>query len=489
MGVYGHAIFYIVIYLPFYFIFSLIQKLYWLCNGMSDIISQIDEGLLYERSAHVFDIRCKLRKEPFHLLSRRNFIATHRSFEHPNYVLSHNVSLLVLQMDYALFVEVPHNYDIFDCHQSPFIHNGQFSESIRIITMPITSLIRCAADLGDPKCKVVWLHSTGRCGSTAMSIVFDSIPNCTTLSEPMCLFTARNEASMIYNTKTYRKYVTSDTYRNMVVATTRMMCKPNQHNSDILFIKNQTMSGVFDVPILEKEFPDHYQLYLYRDCLNTVQSHIRSLNQHFFLDIILKLRSNACLRYLIRTPAILLRSLAAPDTIDSNAWLKESKNQLAMTGFGLLVIQWACYCHHYSQLVTDNKSKVRAIRYEDVVGSKHATLTMLFDFCEISLDYVDSAKKSLEKDSQEGTVLSQNAIGHFKKVAITDELRAEANTYLSSFKLSVLGKPVYLPNVLSPTVAQRSHKSKGHPAAVGAGGDPGADNSASNGYITITLPA
>ena len=484
------ALFYIFIYLPIYFIFTLVQKLYWLCNGMSDIIDQIEAGQLYERSAHVYDIQWKVKKEPFQLLSKWNFIATHRSFEHPNYVLNYNVSLLAVEYDRALFVEVPHNYDIFDCRKSPFIHIGQFAESVRIITMPLSSFIRCADELGDPKSKVIWLHSTGRCGSTAMSQVFEAIPNCTTVSEPMCIFTYRNDAAAKNNTKKFRLVLKSDLYKNILRATTRMMAKPNEHNPDILFIKNFTLSGVHEVPELERLFPEQIHLFLYRDCLNTVQSYLKSLNSHFWMALVMKLRANACLRYTIRSPKLLFKALSSPDVIDMNQWLLDQGNMQGMTAFGLLVIQWAGYCHHYSHLVTTTDTKVRAIRYEDIVEHKDETLTLLLRFCGISDENVERAKKSLESDSQAGTCLSMSTLGKFKKTHITDELQSEANFYLKGFKLSALGQPTYLPKVLSPSIpaaAAGPETGDGLHISSGSGQRSVSNLSNGNGHISIQI--
>ena len=479
MGVYKDGLFYLLLYLPFYWLFSLLQRLYWICNGMHNIVTEIEDGQLYERSAQVFDIRYKVKKEPFQVLSRRNFIATHRMFEHPNYVLSYNISLLAVEMDQAIFVEVPVTYDIFDCRKSPFVHLGQFKEAVRIITMPISSLIRCAEELGDPKMKIIWLHSTGRCGSTAMSQVFEAIPNCTTLSEPMCLFVARNEAAARYSTKQYRKWLNSKRYNNMCQAAVRLMAKPNEHNPDILFIKNFTLSGLMEVEGIEKCFPTHINLFLYRDCLETVQSYLRSLNNHFFLNVVMKLRGSTFTRYIIRSPKLLIKSLAAPDALDLHPWMTDPDNHLSMTSFGLVVIQWCCFLSHYKYLVSRKGSLLGAIRYEDIVDQRHATLTKLFQFCEVPLEYVELAKKSLETDSQEGTVLSKSSLEKFKKVHVTDSLRDEANMYLKACSLSPLGQPTYLPNALSPNVGTDNSSES----------ITGLHSAPLNTHISISMPA
>lgn len=491
MGVNGKACFYIFIYLPIYFIFKFFQRLYWFCNGMSDIVDQIEAGQLYERSAHVFDIQWKVKKEAFHLLSKRNFIATHRSFEHPNYVLNYNVSLLAVELDQALFVEVPHGYDIFDCRKSPFIHIGQFKESVRIITMPLSAFFRCAEELGDPKSKVIWLHSTGRCGSTAMSQVFEAIPNCTTVSEPMCMFTYRNEGGVVYNTKKYRQLLNSETYENVVKATARMMAKPNEHNPDILFIKNFTLSGVIEVPLLEQMFPNDSHLFLYRDCLDTVQSYLKSLNSHFWMALVMKLRANACLRYTIRSPKLLFKALSPPEIIDMNQWLNDTNTQLDMSAFGLLVIQWSSCCQYYTHLVNTTPTQMKAIRYEDIVEHKDATLHLLFEFCGISLDYMELAKKSLEADSQAGTCLSMTTLNQFKKTHITDELINEGNFYLKGFQLPPLTVPTYLPRVLSPSIPSQGGAGD-HPLShiedgLGIHSNLSNGNGHGNGHISIQV--
>lgn len=459
MGVRSTGLFYIFIYLPIYYLFTLLQRIYWFCNGMSDIVYQINAGQLYERSAQVFDIQWKVKKEEFQLLNRKNFIATHHSFEHPNFVLSNSVSLLCIHDDGAIFVEVPSSYNIFDCRQSPFVHLGQFDNAFRIITLPLSSLIQLGEDIGDPRMRVIWLHSTGRCGSTAVGQVFEVVPRCITLSEPMCLFTFKQKAGLVKSEKKYRQFLRSELHQNVIKAGVRLMAKPNDHDPEILFIKNFTLSGVNDLPYLERMFPDHTHLFLYRDCLPTVQSYLRSLNSHFWMSFLLSLRRNACLRFIIRSPSIFIRTLVAPEVLDKHQWLRDSSLQLEMTDFGLLVIQWGCLCDMYVQLREQGRSKVRAIRYEDIVRNKDQTLSLLFDFCGISSSYIDAAKKSLETDSQEGTLLSRSTLGKAKKKHVTESLHSEANFYLKAFKLGSLNEPMFLPGVLSPNVQSPANNS------------------------------
>ena len=450
MGVWSRALFYIFIYLPVYFIFTLIQRFYWICNGMYDIVNQIENGQLYERSAQVFDIRWKLKKEDFQTLSRWNWIGTHASFEHPSFVLRHDVSLICCQLDMAVFVQTPPEYDIFDCRQSPFIHLGQFDQAYRIVTLPIASLIRLGNELGDPKAKVIWLHSTGRCGSTALGQVFEVIPNCITISEPMPIFTLRLGATEAYGDADYRAYLKDPIYLEAMRAIMRLLAKPNQHKPETILIKNFTLSGVNELPEMEKLIPNQVHLFLYRDCLATVKSYLKSLNSHFWMGLVMSLRSNAALRYVIRSPHLLLKSLSHPEVIDGNQWLDDSALQLRMSAFGLLVMQWATLCDYYNRVRVTGRSSVRAIRYEDIVENKIQTLRLLFQYCGISEEYLELAKKSLETDSQIGTVLAKSNLAKHKQNDITSEMMNEANFYLRGFNLPPLNQPVYLPGVISP---------------------------------------
>ena len=72
----------------------------------------------------------------------------------------------------------------FDSKHGPFFYNVQYKKCTELIIVPIHFFVRLA-DSGKPLGpKIVLLSSTGRCGSTLLTQMFEAIPGTITISEP-----------------------------------------------------------------------------------------------------------------------------------------------------------------------------------------------------------------------------------------------------------------------------------------------------------------
>jgi hypothetical protein len=65
-----------------------------------------------------------------------------------------------------------------------------------------------------------------------------------------------------------------------------------------------------------------------------------------------------------------------------------------------------------------------AIRYEDMKAAPHETLEKIFEYCDLPMTSIDSVYQVLERDSQAGSGISQEALSH-KKSGLTDAQRAD----------------------------------------------------------------
>lgn len=80
----------------------------------------------------------------------------------------------------VVLVELPEEVDLAS---APFIYEAQYRQARRVHTVKIESFIALAAKLRPPT-RAMFLHSTGRCGSTLLTRALGGIAGVTTFSEP-----------------------------------------------------------------------------------------------------------------------------------------------------------------------------------------------------------------------------------------------------------------------------------------------------------------
>ena len=80
----------------------------------------------------------------------------------------------------VVLVELPEEADLASV---PFVYEAQYRQARRVHAMKIESFIALAAGFPPPT-RALFLHSTGRCGSTLLTRALGEIAGVTTLSEP-----------------------------------------------------------------------------------------------------------------------------------------------------------------------------------------------------------------------------------------------------------------------------------------------------------------
>ena len=118
---------------------------------------------------------------------RRHFISTHDGLVHPDFALQTHDTLMTVTDKEAIFCVFNKHVNVFNTRKHPFLFNTLFMEAKYLPVMPITSFIKLAEAQGDPKSQVIWIHHTGRCGSTAIAQAFIALPDTVALSAPHCL--------------------------------------------------------------------------------------------------------------------------------------------------------------------------------------------------------------------------------------------------------------------------------------------------------------
>jgi len=67
---------------------------------------------------------------------------------------------------------------------APFFYQAQYENAVRILTLPFDVMIGLAQSVALPDTQLLFIHSTGRCGSTLAGGLLAQVPGVTNLSEP-----------------------------------------------------------------------------------------------------------------------------------------------------------------------------------------------------------------------------------------------------------------------------------------------------------------
>ena len=120
--------------------------------------------------------------------------------------------------------------------------------------------------------------------------------------------------------------------------------------------------------------------------------------------------------------------------------------------FGVLL--WAVSARTYLDYRAkheEERSSVRALRYEDLIGRPMDACREVLEFCGLPLSLADKAVKGLELDSQRNSNLAKSIVGGIKEPELTDKVRESANVLLRRFGLPDVGTEVILDGSLVAT--------------------------------------
>ncbi|KAF6033514.1 hypothetical protein EB796_008176 [Bugula neritina] len=175
------------IYLVIYSLFRCCQLVSWWLTGVQSHLKSCRNGENYESSAQFLRVWIKSTGKIINVNLRHHFLSTHVRFVHPTYALQKHVTLMTVTDKEAIFSVTNESEDVLNVRNWPFLFLAQLPTAKYLLIMPISSMIKLGEELGDPKAKVIWIYHTGRCGSTAMSQVFNSLPDlCQYLNQTAC---------------------------------------------------------------------------------------------------------------------------------------------------------------------------------------------------------------------------------------------------------------------------------------------------------------
>ena len=280
----------------------------------------------------------------------------------------------------AVFVETSSPDEL---SQAPFYYQAQYENAVRVVTLPFETMIQLAQSVTVDDSKLVFIHSTGRSGSTLASQLFAKIPGVINMSEPDTL--------TLLVIARFMRPEQKDMLKMLLDASIRMLCKTPAQNAWVI----KGRSWVIELgDWLYALYPHARNLYLYREAESWVKSFLTA-----FMDEI------------ERTPEE-HRQLE----IETRGWMKLLTPSIArydpgqhLSGTGLLTLMWLDNMERYTELHQAGIDML-AIPYSNWKLDPRRTALSMLEYCGCHPDDMAVIETTLTKDSQAGSAISQDSV-------------------------------------------------------------------------------
>jgi Sulfotransferase domain len=357
--------------------------------------------------ARVLTIQNRQRRSASLVAYLRDFTFVEAETIDANIVLQSNLSLYCLDNDNrrAIFVELPTDIDL---SQAPFIYQTQFDNAQRLIAVPYDNFKVLAQRLPEPQ-QLIFLYSTGRCGSTLLNQVFNSLEYVSSLSEADVL------SQFIHLRNADSK---SDTELiELLRCCIRFVHRPTTFKTAFVHVAKLRNQSIEIVDLFERAYPNAKKLFLYRNALDWVRSIYRLASRNRVppdrsLAEALEwqyLYSNRSFEY--------LRSLFDEDTEMISA-------TQSITLWWLTVMER--YEHFYQA-----GFPLTAWRYEDLLANRQGVLESIFNYCDLPESDVTKVLGSFEKDSQQGTRFAREDASEGNTISLSTAQIAQIESILA----------------------------------------------------------
>ena len=379
-------------------IYVIIRSFWWLLNGVTYTRwTNLDEKN-YGQSAHVQNIIWRYKIDPvLEASDEYNFVTTHNSFQHPEYVLRDNVTLYYITGTEAFFVETDPEVDVTRSDTSCFMRIAQFDHAKRLISLPIASFHKLGRFLGRPKAKIIFVNNTTRCGSTLLVQMFEKTGKCRSMSEPDAL----NAISYL------SRRLPKTTVLQLLETVVRVLCKPYNGRRYESYLMKTTAPGIYATPLMEEQFPDASMLFVYRNGINVGDSLSRASIQMPLLRA----------GYLFCTYAAYFITLQAKF---ADYFVNFPDHPLRQTPS-----MYACYIFTWSQIVyrylnfREMGYRIDGVKYEHLVGNPRENMEIILTHCGLPVEWAEPAMAALASDSQRNSPLSMKNLSELQSFSDT----------------------------------------------------------------------
>lgn len=398
-----------LLWLLFRWLLNLLLQLKWKINGVSKQPT--------DKPARV--MRILIRKRFFEVIPANagQFICDHITWESASVVLQPGVTLFSIDEKWATFVEGPSPLELSTAH--PFYYSAQFQLAKRVIRLPISELHTIAKNLPRPKPgQLVYLYSTGRCGSTLLCKALSQLPRTLSLSEPDSY------------TNVYINNKLSDEEKERILASVlRLELHAALHGKvDRVVVKLRSQCTP-QAAVMNRLEPAAHLFFMYRDCQDVAFSMVRTFGDFPVLNQILKPDISHWWKKFLLSKVLKNVFGAIPGSdfrLDVDAF----------GGFGVIrpiVLTATVWLQQLEVFVSLRKSKVAltGLRYEDLLARPMDVFQELLALMEVPQTVVDESfgaiLKSMKTDSQKGSAISRKKGG----LRLTEEDKKDVKSLLA----------------------------------------------------------
>jgi len=246
-----------------------------------------------------------------------------------------------------------------------------------------------AASVGDPKGELVFLYSTGRCGSTLLQQMMSAFPNAMSLSEPDSF----TDIHVLKNAD-----LPALELKLILQSVIRIECK-NLRKVDMLVLKTRSQCTWQGAAVAEL-FPTSHLLFMYRNAIDVTFSNMRAFMHLPGVSLSFDERVPAWFRDNVLTaPLKNFMAKSAAHLYPKEYLMKQSP--MALIGMG-----WVVECCSYLDL-RQKGVRIRAVRYEDLIADPSGFICSLAKYLSVNLtpDMTQRSLEAMKKDSQENSVV------------------------------------------------------------------------------------
>lgn len=300
----------------------------------------------------------------------------------------------------AVFVELP---DHIDLTQESFVYQSQYEYAQQIYTCPLELFNQLARRLPTVK-RPIFIHITGRSGSTLLNHAFNASGMVKSLAEP-------DVVSQFASLRHRSDSVQEGELVELADSTLRFLFK-DHHSAGIqahaVKFRNQ---GTLVMDVFQAAFPEGKNIFLYRNIEGFVSSFQRILRSVGLPE------SKPFIDWRAEFQAYL-----AGDLNHMSQYLEEGQTELTiaeqLTLWWLAVIEW-----YLAQ--ADCGIPAKSVSYSELVATPKETLSAIFEYCSLPTHKVAQGLKAYERDSQAGTRMARENPDEVNSQQLTsDELLA-----------------------------------------------------------------
>jgi hypothetical protein len=356
-------------------------------------------------SVQVLQIERKIRSDPLWPVGLADFETTPAGSVAPA-ILTDEPTITPYSLDHAnrqaVFVETPAGVDL---SQAPFYYQWQYEHARRLFVAPYTLLYDLTQASDNRGENLIFIHSTGRCGSTLFSHALNRAPSVISLSEPdiyTLLVGLRNSHS------------SDDTeVSHLICALTLLLCKPTPVKTQPTHWAVKFRSMALEIgDLLYAQFPQAKTVFLYRNA----ESWARSMTNAFRIFDPAMAPLIAAYHQVLTQWMPLMQTYATP-----------GQGTMATQLLGTL---WLSLLQRYLEL-HERGVPMGALRYEDLKAAPAVMLAAIFAYCGLPRVDLQDVMAVFDEDSQRGTVLSQEQANQ-NSYPLTEDHLAEIRTLLQA---------------------------------------------------------